>query len=573
MKIKAEYERWLTNVTDKTLLSELRQMNEEEKKDAFYQSLAFGTGGLRGIMGVGTNRMNIYTVGKATQGLADYLNAQKEGASVVIAYDSRICSHEFAAHTAGVLAANRITVWLFGELAPTPLLSFAVRVLHCDAGVMITASHNPAKYNGYKVYNGDGCQITLDLANKISDYIGKAEMFAGVQPISLEDGKRIGLIKDIPDQVLESFLNLTVGCTIHQEVAPTSDLKIVYTPLNGTGNRPVCDALRLAGFRDIRVVPEQENPDGNFPTCPKPNPEERAAFTKAIELGRTFKADLLLATDPDCDRVGVAVPDEAGDFTLLTGNETGCLLLQYILTQKKALGQLPQSPVVLKTIVTSTLANRIAADYGAHVTDTLTGFKFIGEQICQMESRNELDRYVFGFEESYGCLIGTHVRDKDGVSAALLICEMTAFYKQQGKRLTDIIASLDKKYGCYLDKLISFVFEGPTGMQKICQVTEAARKLAHFSGETVVRTDDYLKSLSTDRMTGKSCRIELPQENVIALFLENGDKIVIRPSGTEPKLKCYLTALTNSRETVKIRIEEMGKSASTFVQETAGCPD
>lgn len=544
MDVEQRYEQWLKNIGDPELAEELHKMSSDEKTDAFYKDLEFGTGGLRGVIGAGTNRMNIYTVGRATQGLCDYLKGKKANASAAIAYDSRIKSDLFARAAAAVFAANGITAYIFDELMPTPVLSFAVRSLNCDAGIVVTASHNPAAYNGYKVYGSDGCQITLEMASEVLGAIERVDIFNGVKSLEFDKGIQNGLIKFIGSDLLNNFLDEVQKCAVNPEILCEAGLRVVYTPLNGAGNKPVRAMLGRMGLVNLVVVPEQENPDGNFPTCKKPNPEERSAFEKALELGAKVKADLLLATDPDCDRVGIAVKDGQGEYKLLTGNETGCLLLEYILSQRKAKGTLPVVPVVIKTIVTTALAYKIAERYGAQVIDTLTGFKFIGEQIGALEKDGEASRYVFGFEESYGYLPGSYVRDKDAVAGSLLICEMASFYKKQGRSLIEVLGELYDRYGCFRHKLVSFAFEGTDGMKDMERIISVLRgdRALRFAGLDTLKTDDYEVSVSTDLKTGEKSKLLLPKSDVLLLTLDKGCEIVVRPSGTEPKLKCYLTA-------------------------------
>ena len=544
MDVEQRYEQWLKNIGDPELAEELRTMSSDEKTDAFYKDLEFGTGGLRGVIGAGTNRMNIYTVGRATQGLCDYLKGKKANASAAIAYDSRVKSDLFARTAAAVFAANGITAYIFDELMPTPVLSFAVRSLNCDAGIVVTASHNPAAYNGYKVYGSDGCQITLEMASEVLGAIERVDIFNGVKSLEFDKGIQNGLIKFIGSDLLNNFLDEVQKCAVNPEILCEAGLRVVYTPLNGAGNKPVRAMLGRMGLVNLVVVPEQENPDGNFPTCKKPNPEERSAFEKALELGAKVKADLLLATDPDCDRVGIAVKDGQGEYKLLTGNETGCLLLEYILSQRKAKGTLPVLPVVIKTIVTTALAYKIAERYGAQVIDTLTGFKFIGEQIGALEKDGEASRYVFGFEESYGYLPGSYVRDKDAVAGSLLICEMASFYKKQGRSLIEVLGELYDRYGCFRHKLVSFAFEGTDGMKDMERIISVLRgdRALRFAGLDTLKTDDYEVSVSTDLKTGEKSKLLLPKSDVLLLTLDKGCEIVVRPSGTEPKLKCYLTA-------------------------------
>ena len=520
--------------------------------DRFYRVLEFGTGGLRGVIGAGTNRMNIYTVRQATQGIADWLNADYDAPRVAVSYDSRIKSDLFARETARVFAANGIKVFLYPELMPTPCLSFAVRELNCQGGVMVTASHNPAKYNGYKAYGADGCQITLEVAEKVLDKIEKVDLFHDVKLTDFDEAVKAGSIEYISAEITEQFLNHVLACQIHPGICRDAGLKVVYTPLNGTGNKPVREALKRIGVEDISVVKEQEKPDGNFTTCPFPNPEIAEALDLGLKLAAEKQADLLLATDPDCDRVGIAVPEGDG-FRLVTGNETGALLLDYICAQRTALGTMPQRPVTVKTIVTTEIIDKIAQKYGVEVINVLTGFKFIGEQIGLLEQKGEQDRYIFGFEESYGYLSGTYVRDKDGVNASMLICEMAAFYRRQGKTLLQRLNELYQEFGVHCHTQQSFVCEGESGMEEMAAAMERLRSQPPKSidGFAVIGTEDYEKSVITDWKNGNETKIDLPKSNVIAFRLENGARIVIRPSGTEPKIKVYYTTTADTWEEVR----------------------
>lgn len=579
--------RWLAQEDlDKALKKELLEIkNQEELYDRFYKDLEFGTGGLRGILGAGTNRMNIYTVRKATQGFADYLNrhcgpgSEKHSGrpSVAIAYDSRINSRLFAAEAACVLAANGIKSYLYTEIMPTPALSFAVRHYGCCAGIMVTASHNPSKYNGYKAYNDEGCQLTLEAADEVFAQIEKVDLFSGVKSIAGdlnlserlptaifavgEDGQ--ALIEPISEEAEEAFLAAVMK---ESTGVDCSDLSVVYTPLNGTGNIPVRKIMDRIGVKRVSVVKEQELPDGNFPTCPYPNPEKKEALALGLALCRKLSEegnapDILLATDPDCDRVGIAARhrDAAGngEYQLITGNEAGVLLLDYICTVRREAGTMPKDPVAIKTVVTSKMAEKIAENYGVTMIDVLTGFKFIGEQIGLLEAKGEEHRFIFGFEESYGYLSGAYVRDKDAVNASMLICEMTAYYKKAGKTLVDRLNELYEKYGYYKNDLMEFAFEGAAGMEKMNGVMGALRAdhPARLIGRKVVEIADY--RLSQRRILGgaKSCcdlsvgmrPIRLPKSDVLEYVLEDGSSIVVRPSGTEPKLKIYLSAKGESR--------------------------
>ena len=553
MDTKALYQLWLEKATeDPDLKKELESVKDkdEEISDRFYRELEFGTGGLRGVIGAGTNRMNYYTVCKATQGLASYLMKIKpEGASVAVSFDSRIKSDYFAKSVAGVLSANGIKVYIYTELMPTPMLSWAVRYYKCDAGVMVTASHNPAKYNGYKVYGSDGCQLTIDAANAVLAEINKTDVFSDIKSISFEEGMKSGLIKYVDDKCIDDYMAEVKKQAVHPDICESSGLKVVYTPLNGTGNKPVRRILKEIGIKEVVVVPEQENPDGNFTTCPYPNPEIREALQKGLELCRKEKPDLLLATDPDCDRVGIAVPD-GDDYALFTGNEVGALLLEYIARERKALGTMPDRPVAVKTIVTTDITRKIAEKYGIELIEVLTGFKFIGEQIGFLEKKGEQDHYIFGFEESYGYLAGGYVRDKDAVVASMLICEMAAFYRAQGVSLIEARKKMYEEYGSYCNKLDNFAFEGESGMAKMQEIMDRMRTdfPKDIAGTKVIAVADYEASEKSDLVSGEKTKIDLPKSNVITLYLEGGASLVIRPSGTEPKIKIYYTTVGKTNE-------------------------
>lgn len=563
MNTKHTYNKWLNETGDSDLKNQLTFMNQEEIDDAFYRELEFGTGGLRGTMGAGTNRINAYTVGKATQGLCDFLKTDKKPTAVAIGYDSRTNSEELARSAAEVIAGNGATAYIFKELMPTPILSYAVRELGCDAGIVITASHNPAEYNGYKVYGSDGSQITLQAAEAIQSYMSKTDVFGDVQRKPFRAALSEKSICFISQNLVDKYLEQVEACLIHPEVIKQSDLKVIYTPLNGTGNKPVREILKRAGLKNLTLVPEQENPDGRFPTCQRPNPEEPSAFKMAVSLAEKITADLLIATDPDCDRVGIAVKHDS-EYKLLSGNETGCLLLNYILSQKKAKNLLPANPVIIKTIVTSPMANSIAGEYGARVIDTLTGFKFIGEQIGILELNQEIDNYVFGFEESYGYLPEVFVRDKDAISASMLICEMAAFYKLNRSTLLLELAKLYVQHGFWKHELLSFSFEGKTGMKLMETIMERFRKgsFSNFEGQTVIKTDDYLSSTST----AGSGILLLPKSDVLVFTLDKNCEIVIRPSGTEPNLKCYLTVMSNENASSLRMLEDLKADVTQKIQ-------
>ncbi len=542
------YEQWLEKaVCDPDLKAELEAVSgkQEEISDRFYRDLEFGTGGLRGVIGAGTNRMNVYTVGKATQGLANYLKKSgKSNLSVAVAYDSRIKSDVFAKHAASIFAANGITANIYTELMPTPMLSFAVRALGCDAGIIVTASHNPAKYNGYKVYGSDGCQVTLEAAEAILSEIDKLDIFADVKTSDFEQAVKDGNIKYIPDSVIDDYIANVKQQSINPELCAKSGLKVVYTPLNGAGNKPVRRILKEIGITDVTVVKEQELPDGNFTTCPYPNPEIKEALHLGLELCKSVKPDLLLATDPDSDRVGIAVPD-GDDYVLFTGNEVGAMLLEYICKQRIEKGTMPKNPVAVKTIVTTEIVKAIARKYGVELREVLTGFKFIGEQIGFLEEKGEQDRYIFGFEESYGYLAGSYVRDKDAVVASMLICEMAAFYRSQGITLVKAREAMYKEYGFYCNKLETFQFEGESGMKKMEAIMDKLRNEApaEIAGVKVIAKADYELSVKTDLVSGTTEEITLPKSNVIILYLEGNASVVVRPSGTEPKIKFYYTTV------------------------------
>ena len=531
-------------VDDPDLQTELKSIagDSDAIKDRFYRDLEFGTGGLRGVIGAGSYRMNVYTVRRATQGLADYVNKAFTSPSVAISYDSRIKSGVFAKEAASVLAANGIKVHIYTELMPTPMLSYAVRNLKCSAGIMITASHNPAKYNGYKVYGSDGCQLTLDAAEIVLKNIESVPMFDGAKTISYDDGVADGRINYIPQSVIDSYLDEVSKQGIHTDLVKSSGLKVVYTPLNGTGNKPVRAILKKIGVEDVTVVPEQEYPDGNFPTCPFPNPEIKEALAKGLELCNVVKPDLLLATDPDCDRVGIAVPSDNG-YELFTGNEVGAMLLEYICSERTKMGTMPADPVAVKTIVTTDIAAKIAKEYGVKLIEVLTGFKFIGEQIGFLEDKGQEDRYIFGFEESYGYLAGSYVRDKDAVVASMLICEMAAFYRTKGISLIQARENMYKKYGVYVHSQSSFVCEGVTGMERLKEIMSDLRTNTPktIGGLTVTRFEDYLASTSVDTATGAKTMLTLPKSDVLTFKLTDGASVIIRPSGTEPKIKAYYT--------------------------------
>ena len=557
MDIKNEYKRWLEYATaDSDVASELKTMGAAKIEDAFYRDLAFGTGGLRGVIGAGTNRMNVYTVAKASQGLADYLKKHYENPSVAIGYDSRIKSDVFAKVSAGVFAVNGVQVNIWPVLMPVPTVSFATRYLHTSAGVMITASHNPSKYNGYKVYGADGCQITTEAAAEILAEIEKLDIFADVKTGGFEAGMAEGRIQYIPEEVYTAFVNEVKAQSVLFGDEVDKDVAIVYSPLNGSGLRPVTRTLKEMGYTNITVVKEQEQPDGNFPTCPYPNPEIKEAMALGMEYAKRCNADLLLATDPDCDRVGIAVKNKAGEYELLTGNQVGLLLLDYICSQRIKHGKMPDAPVMVKTIVTMDMGEQIASHYGLRTVNVLTGFKFIGEQIGRLEQQGKADSYVFGFEESYGYLTGSYVRDKDGVDGAYMICEMFSYYKTQGISLLEKLEELYRTYGYCMNTLHSYEFEGSAGFAKMQSIMQAFRgDVKAFGGKKVVKLLDYAQGLDG-----------LPKSDVLKFLLEGNCSIVVRPSGTEPKLKIYISVSAADKEAAEDIEAEIVKDAEKWFE-------
>ena len=532
--IRKEYERWVKNaVEDPDLVKELKDIANDEKKieDAFYRNLEFGTGGLRGVIGAGTNRMNIYMVRKASQGLANYvLKRYPNNPSIAVSFDSRIKSTLFAHIASEVFAANGIKVHIYKELMPTPCLSYAVRELKCSAGIMVTASHNPSKYNGYKVYGSDGCQITTQAASDILEEINALDVFDDVKHGDYDELLNRGMINIISDDLYTKFINRVKEETLLVDEPIDKSVKIIYSPLHGTGLKPVTRILKESGFNNVIVVKEQEEPDGNFTTCPYPNPEIKEAMQEGIHYAKENNADILIATDPDADRVGIAVKD-GNDYRLLTGNQVGVLLFDYICSLRIKHNKMPKNPIAVKTIVTTDMVKKVAEKYGVHIVEVLTGFKFIGEQIGLLEAKGEESRYIFGFEESYGYLSGGYVRDKDAVDGAFLIAEMFAYYKHQGVSLISKLSELYEEYGYFSNYLDSFEFEGSEGFKKMTSLMDNFRNSIRSIGKNkVVEMIDYSKGVNG-----------LPKSNVLKLFLDNGSSIVVRPSGTEPKLKIYIS--------------------------------
>ena len=565
-----QYTLWCEKaVDDPDLGEELRSVagKEEEIRDRFYRDLSFGTAGLRGVLGAGTNRLNLYTVRRTTKGLVDYLFAHYKEAAVAISYDSRIKSDLFAKESARVLAAAGVQVYLVPELEPTPVLSFLVRELGCQAGIMVTASHNPAKYNGYKCYGADGGQMTEVAAGEMTEAILRHEMFEPTDPLSFDEAVKSGRIAMVGDDLLNAFLDRVQTQQIHKDVCAKAGLSVIYTPLHGAGNKPVRAILDRVGLKNVTVVAEQELPNGNFPTAPYPNPEIRQSFEYAMALAKTVPADLLLATDPDCDRVGIAVKD-GDDFTLLSGNEVGCLLLNYILSSRKAEGTLPENPVAVSTVVSSKMTRAIAAKYGCEMRYVLTGFKYIGEQITALSDAGTPERFMLGFEESYGYLSGTHARDKDAVVASMLICEMASYYHLQGKSLLDVLSELYDEFGVYEHQMLNVMFEGEKGMYAMRDLMAKLRAdfPKQLGGKKTVQFSDYAARESLDVLTGEKTSITLPQSEILVFELEDNASVIVRPSGTEPKVKAYLTATGKTRAEAVALAERLKADTQTLVE-------
>ena len=573
MSFIKEYEKWLLNVTDeeKCELEKIKN-DENEIKESFYKELEFGTAGLRGVIGLGTNRMNTYVVGRATQGLANQMkmsNPDKKDLCVTIAYDSRNMSPEFAEEAACVLAANGIKAYIFEELKPVPMLSFSVRYKNADAGIVITASHNPAKYNGYKVYGSDAAQLNPHLADIVYEEIQKTDIFTGVKRMDFEEAREKGLIEIMGEEVEDEYIKNVLAQLINPELIKEKGDKItfVYTPLHGSGNKPLRKAFERAGFKNVVVVKEQEMPDGNFSTVESPNPENKEGFTIAMEYGKKCGADLLIGTDPDADRCGILVKDSKGEYVNITGNQAGILLSEYILSSLEERGELPKDGFMVKTIVTTNLAAKICQYYGVEMKEVLTGFKFIGEKIKEAEETGR-GTYLLGFEESYGYLKGTYARDKDAVVAGLLIAEMALYYQEKGMSLYDVLMNIYEKYGYYLENVVSVTLEGAEGLAKISGIMDSLRENPpkNIGGKEVLFVRDYEKSERVNVKTGEKEEITLPKSNVIYLELEDDNNFIVRPSGTEPKIKlyCMLSAENKEKaealfEKVKVDIEKIVK--------------
>lgn len=550
-----DYKRWLeADLEDPALKKELEEISgkEEEIKERFAVSLAFGTAGLRGVLGVGSNRMNIYVVRQATQGLANWVKTQGGNQLVAISYDSRINSDVFAKTAACVLAANGIKVRIYDALMPVPALSFATRYYEANAGIMVTASHNPAKYNGYKAYGPDGCQMTDEAADIVYEQIQKTDILTGAKLITFEEGLESGMISYVGEDCKEALYEAIESRSVRPGLCKSAGLKLVYSPLNGSGLVPVMRVLKDIGIEDVIIVPEQQYPDGNFPTCPYPNPEIFEALRLGLELAKETEADLMLATDPDADRVGIAIKCPDGSYELVSGNEVGVLLLDYIAAGRKEKGTLPKDPVAVKSIVSTPLADAVAKDYGVELRSVLTGFKWIGDQIAGLEAKGEVDRFIFGFEESYGYLAGPYVRDKDAIVGSMLICEMAAYYRSIGSSIKERLEEIYSKYGRYLNQVDSFEFPGLSGMDKMAEIMNGLRNNPpkEMGGYAVVKVTDYKKPEETG----------LPAANVLIYSLEGGATVVVRPSGTEPKIKTYFTTLGKDLEEAKSQKDKLAEA-------------
>lgn len=571
---REKYNQWLnSDIVSEDLKKELLDIkdNEKEIEERFYKELDFGTGGLRGIIGAGTNRLNVITVGKATQGFSNFLNDEYgENKSVAIAYDSRNMSDVFAKAAALNLAANGIKTFLFKSLRPTPVLSFAVRYLGCKGGIVLTASHNPKIYNGYKAYDENGCQLTDEPAKRVIDYVNAIEDYSKIKTMDESKAIEEGLLVYIAENVDEAFIENLKEVTIREELVKNKakDLKIVYTPIHGSGNIPVRTVLKELGYENVYVVKEQELPDGNFPTAPYPNPEDPKVFKLALELSEKVGADVIFGTDPDCDRIGVVVKDNNGEYKVLTGNQTGILLTHYVLSSLKELNKLPENGAVIKTIVTTEAVRKITDDYGVKLFDLLTGFKYIGEMMTEFEKSLEY-KYLLGFEESYGYLIGTHARDKDAVVAAQMIAEMTLYYKEQGKTLYDALIDLYEKYGYFKESLVSVTLEGKEGQEKIASCIEALRntKLEEVNGIKVNVALDYKLSKEVNNITKEEKTLDLPKSNVLKYVLEDDSWFAVRPSGTEPKMKVYLAIKGRSLEDAENKSADFEKNVMAIINE------
>lgn len=570
MNYKEKYNTWInSDIIDEETKSELRSISDEKEiEDRFYQDLDFGTGGLRGVIGAGSNRMNVYTVAKATQGFANYLNDNFEDPSVAIAYDSRNMSKEFAKSAALTLCANNVKVFLYESLRPTPVLSYTVRELKCKGGIVVTASHNPKIYNGYKVYDEFGGQVTDEKANIIIDCVNAVDDFSKIKSMDEEVALEKGLLTYIGEDVDKLYYEKVKGLTIRTDLVKekAEKLNVIYTPIHGSGNVPVRSVLEQLGYSNVKVVKEQEAPDGNFPTASYPNPENPDVFELAVKMAQNEDADIIFGTDPDCDRIGLVVKDSTGEYKVLTGNQTGLLLTHYVLSSLKETNKLPQNGVVIKTIVTTEGARSIAEDFDIELMDVLTGFKYIGEKIREFEDAGN-KTYLFGFEESYGYLAGNFVRDKDAVIASMLVCEMCLYYKEKGKSLYDALIELYEKYGYFKETLVSLELKGKEGQEKIASCIEGLRNdpLNEVAGVKIVTRLDYKLSTEENTVKGTKTNIELPKSNVLKYILEDGSYFVVRPSGTEPKMKVYLAVKSSSLENAEKDIAEFKEKVMEII--------
>lgn len=576
MDYRGKYESWLSSeYIDEVTKQELRNLKDtKDIEDRFYKELEFGTGGLRGVIGAGSNRMNVYTVGKATQGLANYLlNNNFSDASVAIAYDSRNMSKEFAEAAALTLCANNIKVYIFESLRPTPMLSYTVRKLKCKAGIVITASHNPKQYNGYKVYGEDGGQVTDKSAKDILRLIENIEDFSQVRTMDKLIAQNTGLYNVIGEEIDKEYINEVKELSIRKDLIKerAKELNIIYTPIHGTGNIPIRRVLKELGYTNLHIVKEQEQPDGNFPTAPYPNPEEPQVFHIALDMAKSMQPDIIFGTDPDCDRIGVVVKDSSGEYKVLTGNQTGVLLTHYILNSLKESEKLPGNGAVIKTIVTTEMARKITEDFKVELIDVLTGFKYIGEKIKEFEM-NRSKTYLFGFEESFGYLAGNFVRDKDAVIASMLICEMALYYKTKGMNLYEALIELYGKYGFYKENLVSLELKGKEGQERITRALEYLRcsMKGNINGVRIVKYCDYKASIERDILEDMQFVIDLPKSNVLKFILEDGSWFVVRPSGTEPKMKIYMAVVGKSIEDVNFKEREFSKSVMAIIDEACG---
>lgn len=571
---KEKYEQWLSSeIVSDDLKAELLAIKDDEKEieERFYKELDFGTGGLRGIIGAGTNRLNNITVGKATQGFANFLKEENNGEiALAIAYDSRNKSDEFAKAAALNLAANGIKVFLFESLRPTPMLSFAVRHLGCNGGIVLTASHNPKIYNGYKAYDENGCQLTDEPAEKVITYVNNIEDYSEIKTMSENEALEKGLLEYIGENIDKAFIEDLKKVTIREDLVKNNakDLKIVYTPIHGSGNVPVRRILKELGYENVYVVKEQELPDGEFPTAPYPNPEDPKVFKLALTLSEEVGADVIFGTDPDCDRIGVVVKDNKGEYKVLSGNQTGILLTHYVISSLKEMNKLPKNGAVTKTIVTTEAVRKITSEYGVELFDLLTGFKYIGEMMTEFEKTSEY-QYLLGFEESYGYLIGTHARDKDAVVAAQMIAEMTLYYKSKGKTLYEALVDLYNKYGYFKESLVSVTLEGKEGQEKIATCIDSLRNttIASVAGVKVVTALDYKLSTEINNLTNEQKNIDLPKSNVLKYVLEDDSWFVVRPSGTEPKMKVYLSVKGSSLEDADSKSAQFEKDVMSIINE------